>query len=200
MSPAFASLAATVQRCRHCPTMAGRRRVFGPANGSPAAPIVFVGEAPGRVGAERTGVPFSGDQTGRRFDLLLAGAGWSRSKVFLTNAVLCNPQDLAGRNRPPSAAELANCRDHLAAILGLVQPLVVVALGRRALAALHAVRPHPLARGSPPGELHPWTDGRWIGWLLHPSPLTQAHRSFAQQQQDWRRLCRAADRVLSGSW
>jgi DNA polymerase len=177
--------------------MAGRRRVLGPSNGSPAAPILFVGEAPGRFGADRTGVPFSGDQTGRRFELLLAGAGWGRADIFITNAVLCNPRDRDGRNRPPTAAELANCRGHLAATLALVQPLVVVALGRRALAALHAIRPHPLTSRSPPGELRPWTEGRWIGWLLHPSPLTQAHRSFARQQEDWRRLRCAIDGVLS---
>jgi DNA polymerase len=176
--------------------MEGRQRVLGPANGSPDARILFVGEAPGRHGAERTGIPFYGDASGRRFEMLLREAGWQRSDVFVTNAVLCNPQDGSGRNRPPRAAELAHCRAHLAATVELVAPLLTVALGRRALAALAAVAPHAIDASTIPGELLPWRGAAWIAWLVHPSPLTQTRRSFETQRADWLRLRASVDRLL----
>src|SRR5215217_5634121 len=63
----FDRLCAEAAECRRCPAMAGRRRVLSRANGSPGALVLFIGEAPGRLGGERTGIPFSGDQTGRDF-------------------------------------------------------------------------------------------------------------------------------------
>src|SRR5258707_1380878 len=102
----FAALVAQVRACRACPRMAGRRRVLGDANGPLRARAVLVGTAPGRYGAERTGIPFSGDRSGAALDVLLARAGLRRDDVFITNAVLCNPQDAGGRNDEPSAAEL----------------------------------------------------------------------------------------------
>ncbi len=187
----LATLAGVVAACRRCPAMADRRRVLGQANGPPQAAVLLVGEAPGRLGAERTGVPFSGDASGRRLDRLLAASGWSRRDLFITNAVLCNPRDVHGRNRPPTALELTNCRDHLAATLDLVRPRLVVALGRRASAALGALHPHTLARAEP-GALQPWPHPHvsWLAWVLHPSPCTQTHRPFAVQEADWRRLRR----------
>jgi uracil-DNA glycosylase family 4 len=185
----LAALAGVVAACRRCPAMAGRRRVLGTANGPPRARVLLVGEAPGRLGADRTGIPFSGDASGRRLDRLLEASGWSRRELFITNAVLCNPRDDHGRNRPPTSLELTNCRDHLAATLELVSPLLVVALGRRASAALGALHPHALAQAEP-GALEPWSHPSvpWIAWVLHPSPCTQTHRPFAAQAADWRRL------------
>jgi DNA polymerase len=158
---------------------------------------MLIGEAPGRRGAERTGMPFHGDLSGQRFERFLATAGWTRADVFVTNAVLCNPQRPDGRNRPPTAAEVRNCRDHLAATIQAVNPTVVVGLGRRALAALDAVHAHTLipSAGAQPGQLRPWFEQRWLGWMLHPSPLTQTQRSTAEQEVDWRRLRAEVDRV-----
>src|SRR3954465_5669732 len=113
----YPTLVAEVQSCRRCPTMEGRRRVLGPANGRLDARVLFVAEAPGRLGGDRTGVPLTSDQTGRNFAGLLAGARPRRGEVFVTNAVLCNPRCPRGLNRPPAPAELVNCRPHLAATL-----------------------------------------------------------------------------------
>jgi uracil-DNA glycosylase len=194
----LARLAARARRCRRCPAMAGRRRVLGPANGPPGTHIVLVGEAPGRLGADRTGRPFVGDASGRRLDRLLAEAGWSRADVFITNAVLCNPRDPRGRNRPPSGAELRACGDHLRQTLLIVRPRLVVALGRRAALALGRLRPHALA-DTEPGTLLRWSSPGepdvWVARLVHPSPLAQAHRPFATQCADWRRLRAAYDQL-----
>jgi DNA polymerase len=82
----FERLVEAVQGCRRCPTMEGRRRVLGPANGRLDARVLFVAEAPGRLGGDRTGVPLSSDQTGRNFARLLGAAGLRRDEVFVTNA------------------------------------------------------------------------------------------------------------------
>ncbi len=105
----FLQLVGAAQACRLCPTMDGRRRVLSEANGSPGARVMFIAEAPGRLGGEITGVPLSRDASGKRFTRLLELAGLTRAEVFITNAVLCNPRSPAGTNRPPSRGELLNC-------------------------------------------------------------------------------------------
>ena len=107
--------------------------MLGERSGPIPAKVMFIGEAPGRRGAAVTGVPFVGDESGRRFDRLLAEAGLRREEVFVTNAVLCLPLDVAGRNRPPARLERANCAAHLSATVELVQPRLIVTLGAAAL-------------------------------------------------------------------
>src|SRR5579883_877427 len=59
----FQRLVKNVQACHYCPRMEGRTRVLGPANGSLDADILFIAEAPGRLGADSSGIPLMGDQT-----------------------------------------------------------------------------------------------------------------------------------------
>lgn len=167
--------------------MAGRRRVLSAANGRPGALVLFVGEAPGRLGGERTGVPFSGDQTGRNFAALLATAGLVRDEVFITNALLCNPQDGQGRNRAPAREELANCRAWLARQIAAIDAPVVVTLGAVALAALDRIAAHGLRLREVVGQPHRW-QGRWLVPLYHPGPRAQLHHPFAAQLRDFAAL------------
>lgn len=191
----FDLLVERIRACRTCPTMEGRRRVFGRANGDPRAPVLFVAEAPGRHGAELTGVPLSRDQSGRRFEALLEAAGWTRGDVFVTNAVLCNPRDALGGNRRPSRDELRACSGHLAAQLDLVPAGLVVALGAVALGALARLEPHGLRLDRDAGRPVAWR-GRWLVALYHPSPRAAAHRPFEAQRADFRALRRFVDRGL----
>jgi uracil-DNA glycosylase family 4 len=184
---AFDELIGQVQRCRACPTMAGRRRVLTRANGGTHARIMLVGEAPGRFGAERTGIPFSGDQSGRRLDSLLDAAGWRRGDVFLTNAVLCNPQGSSGKNRPPSAAEASTCCLWLAAQIALIDPLLVVALGRIALRSLGQVEYHGMTLQDVGIEPACWGDRR-LAVAYHPGPRAAIHRPIQRQLEDFRQL------------
>lgn len=183
----FARLVVAAQACRACARMEGRRRLLSAANGTLRPRVLFVAEAPGRLGGDRTAIPLSGDQSGRNFDRLLAEADLEREDVFITNAVLCNPRDSAGRNAPPAALELRNCSSFLAATLELLQPPLVAALGAVALRALAAIAPHEATLAANVGELIPW-HGRWLSPLYHPGPRAQIHRSFAQQSADFRRL------------
>jgi len=184
---AFAALVATVASCRHCPAMEGRRRVLTSANGDIDARVMFIAEAPGRGGAERTGVPFSGDVSGRTFERLLHEAGWTRNDVFITNAALCNPQNPTGANRPPSRQELANCGAHLRATLAIVESPVVVTLGAVALAALDRIAPHGLKLTEARGTAHGWY-GRTLVPLYHPSPKVLAWFPYERMAEEFRAL------------
>jgi uracil-DNA glycosylase family 4 len=177
--------------CRLCPSVVPGSAVLGVANGPAPCDILMLGEAPGRLGAGRTGVPFSGDESGRRFELLLAEAGLTRADVFVSNAILCLPLDAAGRNRRPSAPELANCGTHLEATLAAVHARLVVPLGATALAALERIEVHGLTLATAVATPHPWR-GATLFPLYHPGRQAQLHRPWPQQLTDWRALAAAA--------
>jgi DNA polymerase len=146
--------------------------------------VLFVAEAPGRLGADATGVPLTGDQTGRNFDALLAGAGIDRARVFVTNAVLCNPRKADGRNDRPRAAELANCSQHLRALIDLLDPTWVVSLGRAALDALNLIEPHDRVLARDVGTAARWY-GRGLVPLYHPGARALIRRPIRQQSVDY---------------
>jgi uracil-DNA glycosylase family 4 len=183
----FRALVARVAACRRCPTMEGRRRVLSEQNGRVDARVLFVAEAPGRFGGERTGVPLSADQSGRAFERLIAAAGLTRGEIFVTNAVVCNPRDGRGRNRRPNPTELASCAAHLVDQLDLVAAPLVVALGVTALRALERIAPHGLTQRGDVGRPAPWR-GRTLVALYHPGPQAMIHRPFARQVEDYRAL------------
>jgi len=175
-------LFADVEQCARCPRMCGRTRVLGPQNGSLRARILFVAEAPGRLGAERSGIPLQGDQTGRNFEVLLAQTGLTRAEVFITNAVLCNPQDTSGNNAPPRQAETDQCLVHLKETIDLIAPEVVVSLGRVALESLRKIGPHDVTLQDV-GRIVPWY-GRALLALYHPGARARIHRPLPQQLLD----------------
>jgi DNA polymerase len=161
--------------------------ILGDVNGPLDADVLFVAEAPGRLGAARTGIPMTSDVTGRRFHAFLAEAGLERDRVFITNSVLCNPLTANGHNRRPSAREVAACRDFLAGQLGLVQAPVVVALGGVALEALRRIERHEAVLAHDAGRSLRWA-GRALVPLYHPSIQSTLTRPHEAQLEDWRRL------------
>jgi uracil-DNA glycosylase len=183
----FAALAARAQACVRCTRMAGRRRVLGAGNGPVQARVLFVAEAPGRFGGDRTAVPLQGDRSGATFADLLTAAGLDRGAIFVTNAVLCNPRDDAGRNTRPTPAEIRNCSEHLAAQIAVVDPPWVVALGHTALRALALLAPHSVQLAADVGRPMPWY-GRTLVPLYHPGPRALIRRPLAAQVEDYRRL------------
>src|SRR3954462_8456714 len=105
-----------------------------PGEGAPDADVMIVGEAPGRNEDEQ-GRPFVG-RAGPLLDELLAEACLDREQVFSTNVVKARPPG----NRDPRAAEGAHHMPWLEAQLALIQPRLVVPLGRHALAHFSAAR------------------------------------------------------------
>src|SRR5215211_9451254 len=82
----FEALVAEAAACRRCEAMCGRSAVLSARNGRVGAPVMFIGEAPGRQGGDRTRVPFSGDQSGRNFQRFLDSIRLTREGIFITNA------------------------------------------------------------------------------------------------------------------
>ncbi|MDP9377848.1 MAG: uracil-DNA glycosylase [Actinomycetota bacterium] len=99
-----------------------------PGEGDPRPDVVFVGEAPG-AGEDKAGRPFVG-RAGKLLDELLLCAGLARDSVYITNVVKARPPG----NRDPKPAEVAHWMPVLQAELALISPLLVVPLGRHALA------------------------------------------------------------------
>src|SRR5712692_1000353 len=187
----FLGLAAEAAACRICPAMCERTAVLSELNGPVDARVLFVGEAPGRKGADRTRIPFSGDQSGKNFERFLSSIGLTRSQIFITSAALCNPRKPSGANRRPSAGEISNCSEFLGRTIALVNPQVVVTLGGVALDALKPIHYHELSLKEHAGKIHQW-DGRVLVPLYHPSPqVLITSRKEAAQLQDYKVVARA---------
>ncbi len=192
----FDSLAEEARTCTLCPRLAGREAVLSRQNGSLAPQVLFVAEAPGRRGADRTRVPMQGDASGRNFRLLLEGIGLKREQIFITNAVLCSPRTETGANDTPTRAEVANCSAFLRRQLDLLRPPLVVSLGATALAALERLEPHGLRLAQDVGRCVIWR-GTFLTPVYHPSPqVIISRRSLAQQGEDWQAIRRALDQLL----
>jgi DNA polymerase len=124
---ALEAIAAEVRSCTDCRLHEGRTRAV-PGEGDPETEVVFVGEGPG-FNEDRLGRPFVG-RAGDLLVKLLASIGWRREEVFITNVVKCRPPD----NRDPQPDEIAACSKYLRRQLEVLDPAVVVTLGRHSMA------------------------------------------------------------------
>src|SRR5829696_4774281 len=188
----FNELVKEAAACTLCPAMCGRTAVLSELNGSPDARVMFIGEAPGRKGADRTRVPFSGDQSGANFDRFLNSIGLTRREIFITSAALCNPRSESGSNRKPTRKELENCSGFLRRAIEVVDPRVIVTLGSVALEALKRIQYHQLNLKESAARIHSWND-RVLVPIYHPSPQVLAsHRREAEQLQDYKVVRKAS--------
>lgn len=183
-----------VKSCNLCPRMRGCHRVLSQLNGPATAKMMFIGEAPGRNGAGISGIPFYGDATGLNFETLIKSAGLTRSKIFITNTVLCNPIGPDGKNASPSGKEIDNCLHYLRQIVDIVNPKVVVSLGAVALTTLNRMKEHKLRLSRDVGRVIKWYD-KYLVPLYHPSPRVLAIRSMAKQRKDFCRLAKLMKNV-----
>ena len=113
----------SICHCQQCPLGSTRTNfVFGVGN--PQADIVFVGEAPGQQ-EDLKGEPFVG-RAGKLLDKILAAVSLSRDDVYICNVLKCRPP----QNRDPLPSEVDQCEPYLKAQLALINPKLIVALGR----------------------------------------------------------------------
>lgn len=126
-SPDLEHLHGLVRRCTRCPELVASRTQPVPGVGPENARVFFIGEAPGRWEDEK-GEPFVG-QAGAYLTELLERIGLARRDVFITNIIKCRPVE----NRNPKVPEIENCAVYLERQLALVNPDLVVLLGRYAL-------------------------------------------------------------------
>ncbi|MDD9823422.1 MAG: uracil-DNA glycosylase [Gammaproteobacteria bacterium] len=125
----LARVAAEVAACEQCELHRARNNTV-PGGGNPRADWLFVGEAPGRD-EDAQGEPFVG-RAGKLLDMMIAALGMKRDTVFVANVLKCRPPD----NRDPLPGEIEMCEAYLHRQLALIQPKVIVALGRVSAQAL----------------------------------------------------------------
>jgi uracil-DNA glycosylase family 4 len=123
---ALDQIAAEVAVCTRCPLHQGRTLAV-PGEGHPDTEVVFVGEGPG-YNEDQQGRPFVG-AAGNLLNELLKQIGWKRQEVFITNVVKCRPPG----NRDPETYEIEACAPFLRRQLEVLDPAVVVTLGRHSL-------------------------------------------------------------------
>ena len=146
-------LAEQAASCARCGLSKGRTKsVF--ARGTSDTDLVFVGEGPG-YHEDQEGLPFVG-RAGQLLDRMIAAMGYPRDGVYICNVVKCRPPE----NRTPLPTEAAACAHFLVPQLELVQPKVIVALGRCAAENLQCVPPAGRWRGI-------W--GEWRGVPVMPT-------------------------------
>lgn len=181
----FTDLCECVQACQLCPRMKSSARILSLSSGALDAKVMFIGEAPGRLGADATGIPFHGDTAGNNFETLLDFVGISREDIFVTNSVLCNPKDENGNNAPPNQDEITKCAHFLKRQIDLINPGVVVTLGANALKSTALIERHSLTLREDVRTSNEWY-GRNLTPLYHPGQRAMIHRSFANQRSDYK--------------
>jgi len=123
---ALEAIATEVRACTRCRLHEGRTQAV-PGEGHADTEVVLVGEGPG-FNEDQQGRPFVG-RAGDLLVRLLGSIGWRREDVFITNVVKCRPPD----NRDPEADEIAACAPYLRRQLEILDPALVVTLGRHSL-------------------------------------------------------------------
>jgi DNA polymerase len=184
----WSELRHAVAACTACSLCTTRKQtVFGVGN--PQARWMLIGEAPGAEEDQR-GEPFVG-QAGRLLDNMLAAAGLSRlgdtpQSVYIANVLKCRPPG----NRNPEPAEVALCEPFLLRQVDLVQPRVIVVMGRFAAQSLLRT---DATIASLRGRVHHVEVGaRRVPVVVtyHPAYLL---RNLADKAKSWADLCLARD-------
>lgn len=167
----------------------GKRLVFG--EGDLNASIFFCGEAPGED-EETAGRPFIG-KAGELLTKIIKAMGLSRESVYIANVMNYRPPMPSSiGNRPPSKEELAYCLPYLLAQIEIVQPQVIVALGKTAVDGL--LGPDPKRRMS---DLRgQWQQYNQLSFMptYHPSYLLRDAR-IATKRLVWQDMLKVMERV-----
>jgi len=172
-------LRAAVAACERCDLHATRTQtVFGVGNRQ--ARWMFIGEAPGAE-EDKQGEPFVG-RAGQLLTSMIRALGLRREDVFIANVLKCRPPD----NRDPRPSEAASCRRYLERQVALVNPTVVIAVGRIAAQNLLATET-PIAKLR--GKVHSFGAQAWpVVVTYHPAYLL---RSPGEKRKSWQDLLHA---------
>jgi DNA polymerase len=173
---------AACERCELCKTRT--RTVFGV--GDRSADLMVIGEAPG-VDEDRQGEPFVG-RAGQLLNAMLLAIGLERSQVFIANVLKCRPPG----NRDPQPDEVAACRGYLERQIDLVEPRVIVLLGKVAAQTLLG---NDLTLSAMRGQ---WYRVRGVGTRVtyHPAALL---RNAGFKRPTWEDMQVVRDRLLESS-
>jgi uracil-DNA glycosylase family 4 len=173
---ALSQIAAEIAACTRCGLHAGRTKTV-PGAGSPDAEIMFIGEGPG-YHEDRQGLPFVG-ASGNYLEKLLALIGLKRDQVFIANVVKCRPPD----NRDPLPAEIDACKPYLDRQSDLLDPLIIVTLGRYSMARYFPGGKITQIHGKPK-----YDDRRAYYPLFHPAAVLRNPALESEMEADFRRI------------
>ncbi|MFA6922003.1 MAG: uracil-DNA glycosylase [Gallionella sp.] len=168
-----------IRDCELCKLRAGCTRTVSGC-GNEQADWMFIGEAPG-FDEDATGEPFVG-HAGRLLDNMLLAIGLKRTEVYIANVIKCRPPE----DRHPHVGEIADCLPYLKRQIDLVQPRVIVALGKTAASALLETG---ATIGSLRGTVHDFKGIPLIA-TFHPAYLL---RSPMEKAKAWQDLCLAVE-------
>ena len=168
-------------KCRLCESRT--KTVFGV--GDQKAKWLFIGEGPGR-NEDLQGLPFVGP-AGKLLDNMLLSMGLTRSdNAYIANVVKCRPTDDDGRDRAPAPDEAAACMPYLQRQIELIQPAILVALGKTAAVALLGLPPDSPV-GKLRGQVFHYGDVPLVV-TYHPAYLL---RRLTEKSKSWADLCLA---------
>lgn len=177
----LAAVKAAAEACTRCRLAQGRQKVvFGAGN--PAADLMLIGEAPGAE-EDKQGLPFVG-AAGELLTRIIQAMDLRREDVYIANILKCRPPG----NRDPQPDEVAACRGFLERQIDLIQPKVIVALGRIAAQAL-------LGTESPIGQMRgQWYRIRGVPAMVtyHPAALL---RNQGLKRPTWEDMQQVRDRL-----
>lgn len=173
-----------VESCRQCGLCQGRKKaVFG--TGDKQAKWLFVGEGPG-YNENLQGLPFVG-AAGQLLDNMLKSLGVPRGEQsYIANIVKCRPTDAQGKDRPPTADEIAACLPYLHRQIAMIKPQIIVALGKTAAVSLLGMDLETPV-GQLRGKVHQF-NGIPVVATYHPAYLL---RKPADKAKAWTDLCLA---------
>lgn len=146
--------------------------VFGVGN--PKARLMFIGEGPGRD-EDQQGEPFVG-RAGQLLTRIIEAMGYEREDVYIANAVKCRPPN----NRDPQPDEIGACRHFLMRQVALIEPEIIVLLGRSAVSAVLDLQA-PLSRLR--GSFRDW-NGVKVMCTYHPAYLLRNPSAKAMVWED----------------
>ncbi|MFQ6027679.1 MAG: uracil-DNA glycosylase family protein [Dehalococcoidia bacterium] len=165
-----------VRQCTDCPLHQGRTNAV-PGEGSPTADLLFIGEGPG-FQEDRQGRPFVG-AAGKFLEEMLSSIGLRREDVFIANMVKCRPP----QNRDPQPAEISACGKYLDRQIELINPKLIVTLGRFSLGRFFPGESISRVRGRVREK-----DGRKIYPIMHPAAALHRQELRSTIEQDFRAI------------
>lgn len=177
------SVARAISTCTLCDLSRTRTKAV-PGEGNDHAEIMFIGEGPG-MNEDRQGRPFVG-RAGLFLNQLIALIGLERGQVYITNVVKCRPPD----NRDPHPTELSACRPYLFKQMQLIDPKIVVTLGRYSLGTFFPNS--PISRVHGVVQHH---GGRDFFPMYHPAAALHQERYRQVIIDDMRKLGRWLDEM-----
>ena len=172
----FDTLVSEIKVCFQC-ALSSERTNAVPGEGSLTAKIMFIGEAPG-FREDQLARPFVGP-AGMFLDQLLSGIGLRRDDVYITNMVKCRPPN----NRDPLTEEIASCKMYLERQIKMIDPSIIVLLGRHSFARFFPGESIGKARGRPRT-----LDGLKLFPMYHPAAALHNPALRPVISQDFKKL------------